>query len=193
MPDLLTIRQELIRKTIHLSCSVIPLLYYYMLDRELVIVISSLITVGFAIAEILRYRSEKFKKLFERIFLPLLREEEKSGSLTGATLLFLAVTVSLILFSKTTAITAILILTVADSMAAVIGKAYGRHRLFNKSLEGSITFLIISGVIVFLFSGEFYWKYLIYVVILTIIEAAPLYINDNIVLPVAAGIMIDFC
>lgn len=189
--DLLDKKAELKRKIIHLSCAILPLLYYFSLNREQIIVLCSIISIFFLIAEFFRFRHKQSGLIFEKIFFPLLREDEKNKHVTGATYLFISATITFILFKKEIAVPAVMILTIADSFAAIVGKMTVSVKFFNKSLAGSITFFVISLCILFLFVPELGWLNLIIAALLMLIEALPLSINDNLLISLSAGFMLS--
>jgi len=189
--DKLKISAEFIRKLIHIFCSILPLSYWYFLTWEQIIAVSGFITIGFVIAEILRFRNHFFKKQFQSIFFKLLREDEKSKRITGATFLFMALTVIFIIFDKQVSVPAALCLTLADSMAAIIGKKYGGVKYFNKTVTGSATFYLVGVAIFFLFLYEFGWLNLLIVFLITTVEALPIKLSDNITIPLSAAILIE--
>jgi dolichol kinase len=188
--DQLNFQAELKRKIIHLSCAILPLLYYSFLIREQILVFCSIICILFLIAEFLRFKHGQSGRLFERIFFPLLREEEKSKHITGATYLFISATVTFFIFRKEIAVPAVLILTIADSFAAIVGKMTESVKFFDKSLAGSATFFIISLAILFLFLPDLGWLALIVALLVTIIEALPVPINDNILISLSTGFIL---
>lgn len=187
--DTLEFKAELKRKLIHISCSVIPIAYYVLLSREQIVVLCGLISLGFIIAEILRFKNDKFKNWFKHVFSNLIRENEKS-SLTGATYLFISLTIIFLIFDKKISIPAALILTIADSFAAIVGKAYGRAKYFNKTVTGSLAFYMTGLVIFVFFLPELGWSILLTVLLLTIIEAVPIPMSDNITLPLSACLIV---
>jgi len=188
--DLLNIREELKRKIIHLGCAVLPLLYYFYLSREQIVILCSTISIWFLIAEILRFKHRKSEVLFQNIFFPLLREKEKNKHITGATYLFISATATFIIFKKEIAVPAVMILTIADSFAAIVGKMTDSAKLFDKSLAGSVTFFIISIIILLLFVPDLGWLILVIAVIVTIIEVLPLPINDNLLISLSTGFIL---
>ena len=189
--DLLNNQQEFFRKIIHIGCSVIPLSYLYYLSREQIITISGFISIGFVIAEIFRRISDKAQQLFFFIFKPLLREDEKKKRITGATVLFVSLTIIFILFEKRTAIPAALILTIADSFAAIFGKKFGRRKFLNKSVTGSLTFFILGNVILFILLPQLGMLNIVIAAILTFVEAFDLPVSDNLILPVLTCLLIE--
>jgi len=189
--DLLNNQQELLRKVIHIGCSVIPLSYLYYFSREQIIFISGFISIGFIIAEIMRRISNKIQQLFISVFKPLLREEEKKKKITGATVLFISLTLIFIFFDKRTAIPAALILTIADSFAAIFGKKYGRRKFLNKSVTGSLTFFLLGNVILFIFLPHLGVLNIIIAAILSFIEALPIPVSDNLTLPLSTCLLLE--
>jgi dolichol kinase len=181
---------ELNRKIIHLSCVILPLLYHSLLNREQILVICSIICIFFIIAEFLRFKHKLSGQIFERVFFPLLREEEKKKHITGATYLFISATVTFFIFSKEIAVPAVLILTVSDSFAAIVGKMTDSVRFFNKSLAGSVTFFALSLSILLLFLPEIGWVSIPVALVVTVIEALPLPVNDNILITMSTGVLL---
>lgn len=188
--DTLDFFDELRRKSIHIACSLLPLGYYFYLSREQIVIICSIICILFLIAEFLRFTHGKSKQLFSLIFSSLLRDDEKNKHITGATYLFLSATVTFIIFEKAIAIPAVLILTVSDSLAAIVGKMTDFGRFFNKSLSGSVAFFVSSVVIIRLCLPELGWLVMLVAVLITVIEALPLKINDNILIGVGTAIIL---
>jgi dolichol kinase len=185
--DKVMILTEWKRKGIHLGSSLIPLGYFYLLSREQILYFTCFITVGFLVAEFARFKVSFYNALFRKIFFSLLREDEKKKDLTGATYLFLAMCITIYLFEKEIAVPAMLILAIADSFAAIIGKMIGRHKFFLKSIEGSITFFLVSAVLLYIFIPQKGVVILLIALLVTIIEVLPVAINDNLVIPLSAG------
>jgi len=103
--------------------------------------------------------------------------------------LFAGISASFFLFSKETAVISVLFLTISDPLAAIVGKWIGKTSIFDKTVEGSAGFFISSVIIIFLFSGVSFTMVTV-AFIVTIIEALPLKINDNILIPLTAGYLI---
>jgi dolichol kinase len=144
------------------------------------------------VGEYCRVNTQFGERLFNKLFYPLLRADEKQQRLTGASYLFLSATITFFFFEKTYAIPAVLILTISDSMAAIIGKMVGRKRLFNKSVEGSVTFFLCSFFIILIFTPLFMGKILFVALLLTILEAATSRMNDNLIISISAAVLMVF-
>jgi dolichol kinase len=187
----LDLASELKRKAIHLTTTFFPILYYFYLTREQICIFFVILTVFFLLAEWIRYSWPWGKNLFKLFFSPLLRENEKNRHITGATLYFISATVTFIVFEKSIAVPAVLILSVSDSLAAVVGKLTGKHKFLDKSIEGSVTFFLCSMLIMLIFTpGMHPIGMLLVSGSLTVLEAKALPVNDNLVIPVPAAIML---
>ena len=69
----------------------------------------------------------------------------------GSTYFIFSAILTILLFPKSIAIVSLLILILSDTAAAIIGKWIGRIRIFGKTLEGSMAFLITSLLIVWIY------------------------------------------
>lgn len=182
----ITLKNEIIRKTIHISTAVIPLYYlYFGTKNQLVFVISTLLVL-FLAADISRIYFIQLSQIYEKLLGNLLRPEEKNKSLNGATLLISGFFIAVVFFEKQTAIILMLFIAIADSMAAIVGKSIGRISLFNKTLEGTITFFI-AACLISLAMSENLVSSLFVGAFTALIEVLPIKINDNIAIPIAAG------
>jgi dolichol kinase len=145
-------RDELVRKLIHLLSLSIPIVYYF-ISRNTALVILGVLTGLALIIDFSRYFSDKFGKLFYSIFGFLLRKHEinkKKKNLNGATYVLLSALICVIILPKIIFLTSFSILIISDSMAALIGRRYGKHKLFFKSLEGTLAFFISGSIVVLL-------------------------------------------
>ena len=91
------------------------------------------------------------------------------------------------LFSKEIAVFAMLIQSLGDSTAALVGIRWGTVKIINKSLQGSLTFLLISLGIVFLLNDLPRPAGIVSSVIATIVELLPSPFNDNLMVPLSVG------
>ena len=126
-------------------------------------------------------------RIFESWLNPLLKSSELDGPLTGATWSILGLLTAIIIFSPPIAVFAMLILTLGDPVAAIAGQTFGRLQIFGKTIEGSLT-----GIAVCILFGILFLK--IPVTLLTagavggmLVELLPLPLNDNLLIPLAAG------
>jgi len=154
-PDSLGIRHELARKAIHLSSITIPLIYCH-ITRDLALMLLVPLFMGFLLVDLLKNISEPVSTWYRRNFGAMLREHELSGKkrhLNGATFITLSALLLVLFFPKILAITAFSMVAVSDTVAALAGKTFGKHRFGHKSLEGSASFFISALLIVSIIPG----------------------------------------
>lgn len=188
---------EYIRKAIHFCSLSIPVIYFF-IDKSTALSILIPITSLFVISDLARYYSKTAAKLFYKYFGWLLRNYEidhERKRLNGASNILISAIICIIVFPKLLTVTAFAVLIISDSMAALIGRKYGKHRFFKKSLEGTLAF-IAGGIIVILFTpkvNSVFTEYIIAsfgVVVGGIFEALSITIDDNITIPISIAITI---
>ena len=189
MPNILIYHQEVYRKYIHISSSGIAiLLWYYGKDLLLPWILAAAIL--FPILDYSRKYIPLLKKLYFKLFGTVTRPYEFQV-LSGASWVFIGAGFTAYLFNEKVAVIALLVMSLSDSSAALIGIKYGTTRLFNKSLEGTLAFLISTYLIIFLLSSVSIMFLLIASITATAIElfSTPKY-NDNILIPVATAFIL---
>jgi dolichol kinase len=184
----ISVKRELVRKSIHIITSIIPLVYYYYNQKDQILILCVSLFILFLTGDLLRVYVIKMKQIYEKVFGKLLREKESGKGLNGATLLFLGFSITILLFERNIAIVAMLFLSISDTVAAIIGKSFGRIKIFNKTFEGALAFFVSAFIISLIFYDRVILGLLI-AIIMAIIELAPIKINDNITIPLATGIL----
>ena len=189
MHDPLTYHQEIYRKFIHLSSSVIALaLWYFGKETFLpwligVAIILPLLDYG-------RHHIDLLRRIYIYFFTVFTRPIEYRN-LSGASWVVIGAALTTIIFNENTAIIGLLVLSLADSAAAIIGLKFGNTHLFNKSLEGSAAFFIVAFLIVFSLSPAFFLINLIAVSAATTIELfSTARMNDNLFIPLVTAFIL---
>ncbi|MBK7986473.1 MAG: hypothetical protein IPK11_06085 [Ignavibacteria bacterium] len=116
--------------------------------------------------------------------------------LNGASWVLIAAFLCILFLPQSIAITAFSILIVSDTAAALIGRKLGRHKFFDKSVEGTAAFIISAiGVVVavwFILNLDISFVYagIVGAIIGGIIEAASirLKMDDNLSIPLSVGL-----
>jgi len=194
-PGTIHYRDELVRKLIHLSSLSIPITYYFISTQTAATILGVLTAIALLL-DLARHFHPSVGNIFYKIFGFLLRKHEvneKQKNLNGATYVLISALVGVIIFPKIIFITAFSILIISDSMAALIGRKFGRHTFLLKSLEGTLAFFV-SACIVVLFTpkiGNFPEEYIIgfaAAFVGTIIEnISSRLIDDNLSIPLSIG------
>jgi len=162
------------------------------------------ITLIFLVVDFLRLHLNPFKGIFIVLFGSFLRRREFS-SLTGASYLMLASTVCILVFGtgllgtsqaegRGVFIAAISFLAVGDTVAAIVGLSFGRVKIFRKTLEGTLAALVSCIGIAYLVSVLPGLDLPLSIGILgavsaALVEALPIEVNDNVVIPVFSGVV----
>jgi glycerol-3-phosphate acyltransferase PlsY len=153
-------------------------------------------TAIFLTVDILRLRLNPFKNIFIIFFGSHLRRKELTG-LTGGSYLMLASLVCMLLFGSSSAgrgvfIAAISFLVLGDTVAALVGLSIGRIRVFHKTVEGMLAGLLVCIGVAWLVSRLPGLDLPLGIGILgavsaAIVEALPIEVNDNVVIPLLSG------
>jgi dolichol kinase len=190
------LKNELLRKAIHLGSVVIPISYYF-IEKNIVLIVVGIGTVLMILLDLFRKISPGLNNFYTKILGIVLRRNEFDTNkhfFTGGTFYAIGMFLTLLFFKREIAAPALLIMILCDTVAALIGKKFGKHNLWNKSIEGSSAFFATGLIIVFvtpkITTG--FNEYIFAVIALfvtTIIEALPVEIDDNISIPVSFGII----
>lgn len=181
-------RGEAARKSIHVLLSLGVAALVWWLPATTAAVILAAATALALVIEAARRASGRFDRAFHARFGTMLRPAE-SRRLTGATTLALGYTLTVVLLPGLPALAGILFAGVADAVAAVVGRRWGRHRYAGgKSVEGSLAFLAVAAAIAAGLGAGLVAAVGVAVVV-TIIEALTLRIDDNLYLPLAGAVV----
>ena len=180
---------EFIRKLLHLSNLVIPFTYLFYFDSkvEALIILLPITLLAFLI-EYLRINSISVKNIFDKYLFSMLRNHEKSGKYTGATWVFISSTLSIGIFPKDIAIISLIYMSIGDTAAGLIGRKFGRIKIYNKTLEGALAGFIVCLILGLMIDLNLS-KTLVAIGALSaaIIELMPISIDDNLIIPLFSG------
>jgi glycerol-3-phosphate acyltransferase PlsY len=161
---------------------------------QMVMIISvGVVTLIFLLIEVLRWKNPAVNRLFLLFFKAVLREEE-ALRLTGASYMLIASLIAVSAFPRDIAVLALAFLAVGDPLATIIGQRWGRKRLFGKTLEGDLACFVSCIAIGFVFQQVGVDVPLWPIVLLgalsaTVAQAVSLPINDNLTIPLFAGLI----
>jgi len=191
MKNNISIKDEFLRKSIHLSNSGIAFLLFFW-KQESVLAFIFIVTMLMIGLDLVRIYNSNINKIYHSFLGGITREFEKNR-LTGASYVMLASLIVLLFFDKYTCIAALLIMSYSDTAAALIGRLYGKTQIFDKTLEGSFAFFTVSFLIILLLYPEIDFLFsFIAIIVATLVELFSLFkIDDNLSVPVVAAIIIS--
>ena len=182
------------RKAIHLSFIVLPLellleLLPWPKGRGQFRVVFLVLTASAIAIDVLRIHERRVRTFFRLFFGEMIREHERM-SLLGSTYLLLAALLSIELFPQPVAATAIGFTVIGDAFGALVGRAWGKHKVFNKSLEGGLGCLaacLAWAAFVVSVGGVSAPVAITGAVVATVVEMLPIPLDDNLGITLAAG------
>ena len=143
---------EILRKVVHLSSLIYPILYLTLADQNLMLSITGLLLTLILTIEFMRMKSTRINSIFCKFFGFSLRQKEENH-LTGAAFFMIGTFLTILCFNKEIAVLALFVLVISDTFASIIGLSYGNTKILDdKTLEGSFGFFISAGIISFIAS-----------------------------------------
>ena len=185
---------ELRRKALHLTFIVLPLELLYELlpwprgkgEFRVLFVLLTVTAIGL---DVLRIHERRVRRFFRTFFAGMIREHEQFG-LLGSTYLLLAALLAIEIFPRPVAAAAIGFTVIGDAFAAIVGRAYCRHTLFQKSVEGMLGGLAacLAWAAFLALGGHLPWGVaLAGAMVASLIELLPIPLDDNLGITLFAG------
>jgi dolichol kinase len=178
---------EMVRKSIHFLSLAVPVALYLLPEdtgRTWVLAMALFVLT----LDVVRLQVPRVRTVFYFVFGRILRDHERFN-LLGSTYLLLSALICAHAFPKSIAVLALSFLVVGDTMAALIGRRWGRIKILDKSLEGSLACLGSCMIIGYLYPGDDVSRTAMWVgaVAATLSELLPIPLDDNMRIPLAAG------
>ena len=165
-------------------------LIFYFIDVQLGLAVIGIVSLCFIALDIFRFAHKKTNVLLTKKFFRK-GEKEKFSSMT---IFLISTFIILLFFEVEIAIASLLFLVFGDMFGKVFGLAYGRHKIFEKTLEGTLAF--VGSVI--LFGFILYTTIDIPLIVLIsggiaapLIELLPIGVNDNFSVPIISGAVME--
>lgn len=173
---------ELERKLIHFTGLFVPVLYWVTSQEVTLWFLGIAVAVGI-FAEVARFKWTWFKNSIYPFVGKYEREHERK-KITGATCFMMGAFVAVAVFSQNVAVSSLLFLTFGDSVAALVGTRFGRHKMFGKSAEGSLACFSVCAAVGWWLLG---WVGILGALTATVIELLPVPVDDNVRIPLVSG------
>lgn len=147
MSEQISYTSEVARKGIHLSSLMIPIVYLQ-LDHWTGIGILVAMTLTSLLIDVMMHYHGPTRRIMHSLVGNMLRPHEMMQDafrLTGASWVLIAATLTFLVFPPVISTTSFSVLIVSDTAAALIGRRFGKRRFMDKTLVGSV-FFVISAV-----------------------------------------------
>ena len=181
-------RSEYIRKLIHLSNLIIPILYYYVFqDKRFFLLCLFFLVIIFIGIDLLREKNKYIKILFNLFFNRMMRKHELDGALTGASWVMISAFVTILIFPKNIAILSLIFMSIGDTVAGLAGRRIGKLKIGEKTVEGFLRGFLACALISYnykllSFSISIYGS-----LVGMIFEVLPLPLDDNLKIPLSSA------
>ncbi|MBA7473293.1 MAG: phosphatidate cytidylyltransferase [Spirochaeta sp.] len=182
---------ELIRKSLHLLISLVPLLAA--MDKELTMLLLAAGTLFYAFAEQLRLTGSPVF-IISSLTVSASRYRDRAHFVLGPVTLGIGAMLALLLYPAAAAAIAIYALAFGDSVASLMGKLIGGLRIpftSGKTAAGSLSCFLAVLWVTFRVTGSAEIS-LIIAITATLLEALPSGDLDNLFLPVGTGMVATY-
>jgi len=181
-------KRELIRKGIHLLGCALP----FLMRANQIVTISILgaAIFFFCVSELLRL-SGMLSSPISFVTRLAKRHHEKGSILSAPITLGAGILLTLLLFDFSVYLPAVLIVSISDSLSAIIGKKYGKVPLLglkNRTVEGSTAFFL-SSMIILLFTRPVHVA-LAASILATLLELISFFNLDNLLIPLGTALFL---
>jgi len=180
---------EFKRKGLHLLAILLPIsMLFFSFKINLISLI--FFTSSSILIDLLRVRNSAFSKIYGIFFGSILREHEEKGKFTGATFFFISLMASFLLFHMYMKFPIKIIVTIyvafmlGDASAALIGKFYGKVKIYKSKTIGGFLACFITGLFVsFVILGSDIFLIFIISLLISLLELFVDKLDDNLVVP----------
>ncbi|MBA7492603.1 Glycerol-3-phosphate acyltransferase [subsurface metagenome] len=160
---------------------IIPIIYYFS-DKKTALILVAILLAIFGIVDLVRLLHSGLNIFFFQKWIHVYKKREKRR-FSSMTLFLLSVFLVFLIFDKTIAITAIVFLIFGDIFSKFFGMQFGKTKIFNKTLEGTLAYFaccLVAGVFLQYFLPLSLIMILLASATAAIVELIPLGVNDNL-------------
>lgn len=198
--------QEVLRKLIHLS-SLWMVAAIMLAGEEYRLILSVVFGTAWILNLVLEHAVANnipyIAPLYYFFFKKMLRKKPEPSDwvISGGPPVWCAAFIVTLLFPTQAAATALAVMLIADTCAALVGRKFGRHKINGKSVEGCIAFFI-GGIAAFAVVGLFYplpsifamfcGAAGIFAAMLAELFEKQIHIDDNLSIPLLVGLSLAF-
>ncbi|NVM16101.1 MAG: glycerol-3-phosphate acyltransferase [Candidatus Lokiarchaeota archaeon] len=165
------------------------ILFYMIFTQIVALLIIGIVAIVFIVLDLIRFLNKQTNELFTVRFKSIFRKNEVK-KFSSMTLFLIATFISILLFEKNIAITALTFLIFGDIFSKIFGLAFGRHKIFQKTLEGSLAYLgcvLICGFVLYNILDIPLFILIIGGITAPLVELFSFQLNDNFTVSLISG------
>ena len=181
-------KSEYIRKLIHLSNLIIPILYYYVFqDKRFFLISLFFFVLIFLAIDIYREKNKYIKIFFNKFFNKMMRKHELNGALTGASWVMISAFITILIFPKNIAILSLIFMSIGDTVAGLAGRRIGKLKIGEKTVEGFVIGFLACAIISYNYKLIPFPISIFGSLVGMIFEVLPLPLDDNLKIPLSSA------
>ncbi|MHA1670746.1 MAG: glycerol-3-phosphate acyltransferase [Promethearchaeota archaeon] len=169
--------------------SILFVVFYVVFSHSVALLIIGFVSIAFIILDIIRFLHKQTNILLHERVKSLFRKNE-FHTFSSMTIFLTAFFVTILVFPKEIAITASTFLIFGDIFGKVFGLAFGKHKILNKTLEGTLAYfgcILICSYVLYTLLDISPYILIFGGLSAPLIELFSMGVNDNITVPIFSG------
>ena len=145
------------------------------------------LTLLLFLSDLARFSVPGLNRVFFRLLRPFATPREARG-VASSTWYIAGCFLTVAVFPREVAVTSILVLALADSVASYVGRRWGRRSFGTGSVEGSTVFFLVAFLILVPMAGP--GVAAVVAGITALVERTPWPLDDNLTVPLTSGLIL---
>ncbi|MEO0242338.1 MAG: glycerol-3-phosphate acyltransferase [candidate division WOR-3 bacterium] len=174
--------------------AVIYIIIYFYTSKTFILYLSGAVALSFLLFDIIRLSKRGINEVIMKSLRFALKETEEK-TFSSMTHFTVAAFLSFLFFAKEIACASIIFPVFGDMFAKLLGLEYGRTKLFNKTLEGTIAYMAVSMTIGYTYSQIISFPYFVILIgslAAAVSEVLPWELDDNLSGVLTSAIVMHF-
>ncbi len=163
--------------------------FYYIFSKIVALYVIGGIALVFILLDLVRLTHRRTGEFFEQRAKKVFKKGEEHR-FSSITIFLIGAFISVLLFEEAIAITALVFLIFGDFFGKIFGLAFGRHKIFSKTVEGMLAnygSVLIFGYVLFTTLNIPLLVLAAGGIVAPIVEVVSTWIDDNLTVPLIAG------
>ncbi len=169
--------------------SILFVVFYVIYSQIIALLIIGCVAIIFILLDIIRFLHKQTNVVLHEKAKALFRKNEFQR-FSSMSVFLVAFFVTILVFPKEIAIAASTFLIFGDTFGKVFGLAFGKHKILNKTVEGTLAYygcMMICGYVLYTLLNVSPWILIFGGLSAPLIELFSMGINDNITVPLFSG------